>query len=54
MAAVVTEYLKKEGHSVSETAEAVGYGESKNFSSSFKKFYGICPSEAKKYLRMIL
>lgn len=42
------------GHSVSETAEAVGYGESKNFSSSFKTFYGICPSEAKKYLRMIL
>lgn len=42
------------GYSVSETAEAVGYKESKNFSSSFKHFYGICPSKVKKYLFDIL
>ena len=40
-----------EGHSVSECASLVGYGDEFNFSKAFKKRFGISPSQYKKKQR---
>lgn len=41
--------LLKSGYlSVEETAQTVGFSDAKNFSSAFRKFYGVSPSHYKK------
>jgi len=40
--------MLQNGASVTITAEAVGYKESKNFSKAFREFYGITPRKIKK------
>ena len=44
------ELLRKPGCSISYISEAVGYCNEKNFSRAFKKYFGVTPSEYRKYL----
>jgi len=42
--------LLKEGRSVAETADIVGYPEVRNFIRGFKKYYGYSPGQIKRYM----
>lgn len=44
------ELLRKPSCSISYISEAVGYSNEKNFSRAFKKYFGVSPTEYRKYL----